>query len=107
MNPIDIILVILAIGYGIAGFRQGFVIGALGVAGLIVGGVIGVWLAPYLLDQFEPSMTVSLVALVGVIALALLGQTMGAVVGEAIRKRVTWRPAHAVDAGAGAVLSVA
>lgn len=106
MNPLDIVLVILALAYAVAGFRQGFLIGALGVVGLLGGGLLGTLLVPLILNRFDPSMTVSLAALGTVIVCAIIGQTVGAAVGEALRSRVTWRPAHALDATGGAVLSV-
>ncbi|MFD2083277.1 MarP family serine protease [Actinopolymorpha cephalotaxi] len=107
LNALDLILIVAAICYGISGYRQGFLIGALGVAGLIGGGVAGAWLAPIVLDKYEPGMRVSLVALGIVLAGAFLGQALGAALGAALRSHVTWRPAHLVDATAGAALSVA
>jgi S1-C subfamily serine protease len=106
VNALDIILILVAIGYAVAGFRQGFVIGVLGMAGLIGGGIAGAALAPAILNQFVPSVTVSLAALGVVLVGALLGQALGAAIGGALRSRVTWAPAHAVDASAGAALSV-
>jgi S1-C subfamily serine protease len=107
VNLLDLVLVLLAIAYGVSGFRQGFLVGALGMAGLIGGGVAGASLAPIVLRGFEPSFAVSLGALAIVLVGALLGQTVGATIGAALRDRMSWQPAHALDAGAGAVLSVA
>lgn len=107
MNLLDLVLVLLAIAYGVSGFRQGFLVGALGMAGLVGGGVAGAALAPTLLSGFEPSFGVSLAALGIVLVGALLGQTIGATIGAALRDRMSWQPAHALDAGAGAILSVA
>ena len=107
MNLLDLVLILVVIAYAVAGFRQGFLIGALGMVGLLSGGMVGVWLAPIILEEFEPSITVSLSALGGVIILALVGQTIGSVLGAKLRARVRWRPAHVVDAGAGALLSAA
>jgi S1-C subfamily serine protease len=106
INVLDVILVLVAIGYGISGYRQGFLIGALGVVGLLGGGLGGVLLTPFVLNQFEPSMTISLVALGVVVICALVGQAIGSSIGAKLRSKVTWQPAHAVDASGGAVLSV-
>lgn len=105
-NLLDIILVLVAIAYGISGFRQGFLIGALGVVGLVGGGLVGVLLTPLILNRFEPSMTISLAALGIVVVVALVGQAILSSIGAKLRSKVTWRPAHAIDSTAGAVLSV-
>ncbi|HZC26492.1 MAG TPA: MarP family serine protease [Actinopolymorphaceae bacterium] len=106
MNLFDVVLVLVAVGYAVSGFRQGFLVGALGVAGLIGGGVAGAAIAPVVLRSFNPSVTVSLAALAIVLVIALLGQTFGATIGAALRDRVTWEPAHLLDATGGAALSV-
>ena len=106
MNVFDVVLIVVAVGYAVSGFRQGFLVGALGVVGLIGGGVAGAAIAPAALSEFAPSVTISLAALGIVLVGALLGQTIGASIGAAIRDRVTWEPAHFVDATGGAVLSV-
>lgn len=105
-NLLDIILVLVAIAYGISGFRQGFLIGALGVVGLVGGGLVGVLLTPLILNRFEPSMTISLAALGIVVVVALVGQAILSSIGAKLRSKVTWRLAHAIDSSAGAVLSV-
>ena len=106
MNLLDLVLVLVAIGYAVSGFRQGFLVGALGVVGLIGGGVAGATLAPILLKELHPSVTVSLAAIAIVLIVALVGQAIGAAIGGALRERVTWEPAHVLDATAGAALSV-
>ncbi|HEY8457686.1 MAG TPA: MarP family serine protease [Actinopolymorphaceae bacterium] len=106
VNPFDIVLILVAIGYAVSGFRQGFLVGALGVIGLLGGGVLGAKIAPVVLAQYQPSLQVSLAALAIVFGGAILGQALGAALGAALRDRVTWQPAHVVDATGGAVLSV-
>ena len=107
MNFLDWVLVAVAVAYGISGFRQGFVVGALSTLGLLAGGATGIVLSPLLLDRFAPSLTVSFAALVLVLFAASLGQAVGALVGAAIRERITWRPVYALDALGGAALSAA
>jgi S1-C subfamily serine protease len=106
VNLFDVVLIVVAVGYAVSGFRQGFLVGALGVVGLIGGGVAGAAIAPAALSEFAPSVTISLAALAIVLVGALLGQTIGASIGAAIRDKVTWEPAHFLDATGGAALSV-
>ncbi len=105
MNLLDWLLVLLVLAYALSGYWQGFVTGAFATLGLLVGGLIGVWLAPIILGDADPSLTISLAALFIVIVSASLGQALLQFFGAKVRDRITWQPARAVDAAGGAVLS--
>ena len=105
MNALDWILVVLVVAYAVSGYWQGFVTGAFATAGLLLGGLFGVWLAPVALGDADPSLLVSLGALFIVILCASLGQGLFQWGGARIRDRITWRPARALDAVGGAALS--
>jgi S1-C subfamily serine protease len=107
MNILDIVLLVFALAYALSGYRQGFIVGACATAGLLIGGVVGIWIAPMVLEGYDPSLLVSLAALCGVLLCATIGQTIAAYAGGALRRRVTWHPARAIDAVGGAVLSAA
>jgi S1-C subfamily serine protease len=107
MNILDIVLLVFALAYALSGYRQGFIVGACATVGLLVGGAAGIWVAPRVLEGYDPSLAVSLAALLGVLLCATLGQTVAAYAGGAVRRRVTWHPARAIDAVGGAVLSAA
>ncbi len=106
MNFLDWCLVLLTLAYALSGYWQGFVTGAAATAGLLVGGLAGIWVAPMLLGDAEPSLGVSLGALFVVLVLASLGQAVMQYVGTRLRSRLTWQPIRAVDAVGGAALSV-
>jgi S1-C subfamily serine protease len=105
MNGLDWLLVVLVVAYAVSGYWQGFVTGAFATAGLLLGGLFGVWLAPVALGDADPSLLVSLGALFIVILSASLGQGLLQWSGAKIRERITWQPARALDAVGGAVLS--
>jgi S1-C subfamily serine protease len=107
VNLLDWLLVVLVLAYALSGYWQGFVTGAFATAGLLLGGVFGVWLAPVALGDADPSLLVSLGALFIVILAASLGQGLLQWAGAQIRDRITWQPARAVDAIGGAALSAA
>ena len=46
LNLLDWLLVVLVIAYALSGYWQGFVTGAFATVGLLVGGFLGIWLAP-------------------------------------------------------------
>ena len=106
MNFLDWCLVVLTLAYALSGYWQGFITGAFATAGLLLGGLVGIWLAPLLLGDAAPSMWVSLGALFVVLVMASLGQAVFQFAGTRIRAKITWQPIRAVDAIGGAALSV-
>ena len=106
MNLLDLILVLVVLGYAMSGYWQGFLVGVSATAGLLGGGLLGIVLAPVVLDGFDDSVGVSLAALAGVLVLASLGQVLGGFLGSRVRSYVTWSPARVVDAVGGAALSL-
>jgi len=104
---LDWLLVVLVLAYALSGYWQGFITGAFATAGLLLGGLFGVWLAPVALGDATPSLLVSLGALFIVILSASLGQALLQFAGAKIRDRITWQPIRALDAVGGAALSAA
>lgn len=107
MNILDILLVVLVLTYALSGYWQGFITGAFSTIGLLLGGLLGIWLAPLALGDKAPSTWVSLGALFIVILSASLGQASLQYAGARARAMITWQPARAVDAVGGALLSSA
>lgn len=105
MNALDWLLVVLVLAYALSGYWQGFVTGAFATAGLLAGGLFGIWVAPIALGNADPSLWVTLGALFIVILSATLGQALLQFAGSRIRERITWQPIRAVDAVGGAALS--
>lgn len=105
MNLLDWLLVFVVLAYALSGYWQGFVTGAFATAGLLLGGLVGVWLAPIALGDANPSLLVSLGALFIVILAASLGQAVLQYAGARIRDRIRWQPVRAIDAVGGAALS--
>ena len=105
MNLIDWLLVVLVVAYALSGYWQGFITGAFATVGLLVGGFGGIYLAPVVLGNLDPSLGVSLGALFIVILCASLGQALMQYAGSQVREKITWQPARALDAAGGAILS--
>jgi uncharacterized membrane protein required for colicin V production len=91
---LDVILVVLAAAFAVDGYRQGFVVGALGVIGFLSGAAAGALLAPGIAQSLvrSPSQQ-ALVAIVVVFqsglhaAVALRGQVMPESAGRAMSVR--------------------
>jgi S1-C subfamily serine protease len=105
VNVLDWVLIVVVLLYAVSGYWQGFVTGAFATFGLLLGGLVGVWLAPQALGDATPSILVSLAAIFIVIVCASLGQALFQLVGTRIRDHITWQPVRALDAVGGAVLS--
>jgi S1-C subfamily serine protease len=105
VNALDLVLIVVAIAYAFAGYRQGFLVGAGSTAGLLLGVFVGAKLAPTLLHGLSPSLTVSSVALALLLLAALLGRASGAFLGGRLRTGLTWRPVRLLDALSGSLLS--
>ncbi|HTW01478.1 MAG TPA: MarP family serine protease [Streptosporangiaceae bacterium] len=104
---LDLILIVLLIAFGVAGYRQGFIIGVLSFAGFIGGGAIGALFGPHIARAVTTnSAWQAIVAILVVFLAAMIGQLLASAVGVAMRSRLTWRPATFVDAIGGAVVSV-
>jgi S1-C subfamily serine protease len=110
VNTLDWILLAVVVAYAVSGYWQGFIAGAFATAGLLLGGLLGIWLAPILLGKAagekDHSLWVSLGALFVVLITASFGQAAFQFVGTRLRSRVTWQPARALDAVGGAALSM-
>ncbi|MEN8649480.1 MarP family serine protease [Streptomyces sp. 21So2-11] len=110
MNVMDILLLVAAVWFAIVGYRQGFVVGILSVIGFLGGGVVAVYLLPFLWDQLtegsEVSSTAAIVAVVIVIVFASVGQAFTTHLGNKLRRHITWSPARALDATGGALVNV-
>ena len=85
MNVLDWCLLALVGIYALSGYWQGFITGASATAGLLLGCLAGIWLAPLALGDAAPSLWVSLGALFIVIISASLGQALFQYVGARLR----------------------
>ncbi len=106
-DVLDLILIVLVIAFGVAGYRQGFIIGVLSFAGFIGGGAIGALFGPRIARAITTNPGWQAVtAIIVVFLAAMIGQLLASGLGVAVRSRLTWRPATVLDAVGGAVVSV-
>src|SRR5207244_3828357 len=95
-----------AVVFAISGYRQGFLVGVLSLTGFLVGGGLGLWVAPKLISGNSRGVTQAVVAVGLVIGLAALGQILMTIFATKARAAVTWRGARIADAIGGAFVSV-
>jgi S1-C subfamily serine protease len=104
---LDLILIVLAAAFAVAGYRQGFIIGVLSFAGFIGGVAVGAVFAPRISRALAGSLPwQAFVAILVVFSAAVIGMVVASGLGVAVRSRVRGRPATFLDSLGGAVVNV-
>ncbi|MBL1067831.1 MarP family serine protease [Streptomyces sp. 7-21] len=110
MNTLDVLLLLAAVWFAVVGYRQGFVVGLLSVAGFLTGGLFAAWAVPAAWGELSggarPGTLGLVAAAVLVIGCASVGQALTTLAGNRLRQRITWSPARALDATGGALVNV-
>src|ERR1700712_4897034 len=105
-DALDVILLIVVAGFGVSGFRQGFVVGAVSFLGFLGGGVAGAKAAPTLLHWIGHGEGQPIGAITVVFLGAILGQLLLTPIAPALPRRLRRRSAEVVDSVSGALVSV-
>jgi S1-C subfamily serine protease len=103
---VDLVLIALIVLFGLNGYRQGFVVGALSFIGFFGGALIGLQLAPVLVGSINDPLVRVLVSIGSVFGLALLGQTAAAWAGNKLRLSIRSEGAKRADDVGGIFVSV-
>ncbi len=104
---LDLILLALIAAFAVAGYRQGFIIGVLSLAGFVVGVAAGAYISPGISRMVAKSAPwQAFVAILVVFIAAVVGMLIASAIGVAVRSRLTGRPATVVDALGGAAVNV-
>jgi S1-C subfamily serine protease len=105
---LDIVLIALLAAFAVAGYRQGFIIGVLSLAGFVLGVAGGAFIAPGISRAFAKSVQwQAFIAILVVFAAAVIGMLIASGLGVAVRSRLTGRPATVVDSLGGAAVNIA
>ena len=106
MDGLDVVLIVVCIGFALSGYRQGFVVGFLSFAGFIGGGALGAKYADTLHSHVTFGLDAALFGLLVVVVGAMVGQLLATLLGAALRRELTWRPLRTLDSVAGGLISV-
>ncbi|MEO7447637.1 MAG: MarP family serine protease [Humibacillus sp.] len=105
---LDITLVLLLLGYGFSGYRQGLIQSVCSLVGFFAFALVAVWQMPIVLERWGPvgqdTRTRVIVLLGGVIVFGWLGQFLGGLIGRSIRRKMGRSPLRSVDSVLGAVV---
>ena len=102
---LDWILLLAVISFGVSGYRQGFIVGAMSFIGFLGGAILGAKLAPSISSLIGNGKRSPVTGLVVVFLGAALGQLIASAAAAWVRTRIHWRPAQTVDSVGGAVIS--
>ena len=103
---VDLVLIALIIMFAINGYRQGFLVGGLSFCGFFGGALVGLQIAPWLVDAMSSAFARVVVSLALVFGLALLGQTAAAWAGGRLRRAIPNQKGRKADDIGGIVVSV-
>lgn len=106
MTFLDVALLVLAALSAWGGYRRGALLQLAGLAGLVLGFVVGAWLAPHTAGLVESGIATAGVALGTVLLLGAIGDAVGSVLGLRLRRRARGTRFKATDAVGGSALSV-
>jgi S1-C subfamily serine protease len=104
VNWVDLVVVLIAVLAAISGARQGVVIALPAFAGVLLGAVVGVRVAPLLIKDFTNPATRVAFAVAILVLLVALGETFGVWCGRMIKQRIRNPKLAGVDNALGAVL---
>src|SRR5436305_73064 len=100
----DVLVLVLALLAGISGARQGMVTAAASFIGVLTGAVIGVRIAPSLIEGYQsPEVRVALGVSI-VIVLIAIGEMLGVLLGRAVQRRIDAEALRQMDSFLGAVV---
>jgi uncharacterized membrane protein required for colicin V production len=104
---LDLILIVLAAAFAVAGYRQGFIVGVMSLAGFVSGAVLGIYFAPGVAVAIASSANLQAVlAIVGVFTAAVIGMLTASGIGIMLRSRVRGGPTTIADSIGGALVNV-
>jgi S1-C subfamily serine protease len=106
MDTLDVVLIIVCLGFALSGYRQGFVVGFLSFVGFIGGGALGAKYANALHSRIHLHMNAALFGLLVVVVAAMVGQLIATLIGASLRREMSWRPLRTLDSVAGGLISV-
>ena len=105
-SVVDLILIVLIIMFAVNGYRQGFVVGALSFVGFFGGALVGLQLAPLVVEHVDSAFMRVAISLAAVFGLAVGGQALAAWAGTRLQNAITTQGGRRADNVGGVFVSV-
>ncbi|MEU6540298.1 MarP family serine protease [Streptomyces sp. NPDC047000] len=103
MDLLDLLLVLVILGYAASGYRRGLVAGCVSLAGFVGGAVVGVWILPWVMDlvtRGTPAATVT--AVLTVLVPGVAGHELAGRLALRLRRELDQGPLRVADGIGGA-----
>ncbi|MHB9862369.1 MarP family serine protease [Streptomyces sp. YIM S03343] len=103
MDLLDLLLLLVILGYAASGYRRGLVAGCVSLAGFVGGAVVGVWILPWVMDlvtRGTPAATVT--AVLTVLLPGVLGHELAGRLALKLRRELDSGPLRVADGIGGA-----
>ena len=97
VSVVDVVVVLLVIAAAISGFRQGLITAMFTLVTAVAGAIVAIQLAPLLMEHVSDPTAKIAIGIACVVVGVGIGEVAGSTVGKAISRRISWRPAQAVD----------
>jgi S1-C subfamily serine protease len=104
VNWVDLVVIGLAVLAAVSGARQGVIIALPAFLGVLAGGILGVLIAPLVVEQITAAPTRVAFAFAIFVLFIALGETVGVWVGRTLRQKVSSPKLTGVDSALGAVV---
>jgi S1-C subfamily serine protease len=105
-SVVDLILIVLIIMFAVNGYRQGFLVGALSFVGFFGGALVGLQLAPLVVEHVDSAFMRVAISLAAVFGLAVGGQALAAWAGTRLQNAITTPGGRKADNVGGVFVSV-
>ena len=105
-SVVDLILIVLIIMFAVNGYRQGFVVGALSFVGFFGGALVGLQLAPLVVEHVDSAFMRVAISLAAVFGLAVGGQALAAWAGTRLQSSINTPGGRRADNIGGVFVSV-
>ncbi|MDQ4488895.1 MarP family serine protease [Sinomonas sp. ASV486] len=106
MNLLDVLLVLVLVGYLANGIRAGFVVSLAGILGFVAGGIAAFFAVPLVSGWLGAGAWRAAGIIIAAVVLMAGGNAVGSALGHRIRRGIRWRGATAIDRGLGGLVSV-
>jgi S1-C subfamily serine protease len=104
---LDLALLVIAVGFAVSGYRQGFIVGSLSFIGFVGGAVLGAEFGPSISRAIVGGQTQQdVVAVILLIVFAIVGQFVFSSVGAYVRQSMTSPSSTVLDSVGGSLVSV-
>jgi S1-C subfamily serine protease len=104
VNWVDLVVIGIAVLAVVSGARQGVIIALPAFIGVIGGAILGILIAPLVVEQIEASPTKAAFAFAIIVLFIALGETAGVWVGRTLRQKINSPRLNGVDSVLGAIV---